>query len=516
MHRNGEQCGLDSFAAAFEALGTKGVLMNDDTRLRSAINLDELERQLREAAASRGAPQGPAAPVDDPLAELARLVGRAEMQVDERSSRSDRGFDEVPGSARPDEGFRDEFQAGAPDPAAQTGRIPPLEAPSSYAYPQERVRAMSPRGTAGGPEVQAGTDPFFEPERRGDPDFNDDFPEEPRRKSRGAGLFLFAAVSIVAAGGVGVLAWLKRDPVPVGSASAPLVKAETAPAKVPAPNPGGMEIPAQNTQIYNRSAPDDTKTARVVPSEEQPVDIAAAQRLAGNQASVQAGAPAAAMSGNRPGASLGMGEPKKVRSVTVRPDGTIVEEASRTVGQEAARVLPGNASGPTSSPPPRPQPVTGSSAPTPAGVPTAPPVQAPYPSSPVTAALPPPRPTQTPVVSEAPRTAPTAPASAPSVQSTASVPPSASAAASTGDTGTGDFAVQFGAPGSEAEARDTINRLQQRFGSVLGGYQLSARRAEVNNREIFRIRAGGLSREEANGLCERLKAAGGQCFVARN
>lgn len=491
--------------------------MNDDTRLRSAINLDELERQLREAASSRGTPQRPAATVDDPLAELARLVGRGEPQQQTPAGRSG-----------PDEGHprdpSDRYtEAGAGVPPAVLGpqfrqegeRSQSVQASAAYAYPQEPRHAEPATGTAAGPEVYPGTDPYFEAEGRGDSGLYEEPVEEPRTKPRRAGLYIFAALAVVAAGGVGAMAWLKRDTVKVASGTAPLIKAETAPAKIPAPNPGGMEVPAQNTQIYNRSAPDDTKTAKVVPSEEQPVDIAAAQRLAGNP---PAGQPPA--TANRPAASLGMGEPKKVRSVTVRPDGTIVEDAARSPGQESARVLPGNAAAPAAAipqaAPQQPRPQTAPVMPPVAPPPVAPPVAtpAPAPAGPSVAALPPPRPTAA-APAEPARPAPPppqvsvpAPAPAPQAQAQASAPQA--------DAGSGDFAVQLAAPGSEAEARDAIARFQQRFGAVLGGYPLSARRAEVNNREIYRVRVGGLSREEAVGLCEKLKAAGGQCFVARN
>ncbi len=460
--------------------------MNDEMRLRSAINLDELERQLREAATNRGASRG-APTVDDPLAELARLVGHTEPARDQPPGYSYSGFGTAAAPPR----------AAEPQPAPQT-------APYGYAYPQDHAPAAS--GTTGyaapasegargrddanaypGTEPYSVADPYFVDEGALDPVDGGEF--VPQAKPRRTGVYILAAMAVVAAGGVGVAAWMKRDDAPTVRGPAPVIAADPTPTKVPPPNPGGMQVPNQNTQIYNRTAPDDTKTAKVVPSEEQPVDVAAAQRLAGNQ-------PPAAPSPNNPGAALGMGEAKKVRSVTVRPDGTIVEDGAPPPRLPAIAATPVPAT-----PAARPAPALPSQAaapPAPAAPPVRPPVAAPAPApAPVVSA-------PAPVVAATPAPAPVR-APAPPV----APPPS-------GDAGGGDFAVQLGAPGSEAEAREAVSRLQQRFGGVIGGRPLSVRPADVNGRTIFRVRVTGLSREDANGLCERLKAAGGQCFVARN
>ena len=129
--------------------------MNDDTRLRSAINLDELERQLREAASSRGTPQRPAATVDDPLAELARLVGRGVPQVQVPQARPAAGPDfefRQDLSERPAApGGAPEAGAAVPHPGQESPRTQPMQAPANYAYPQEPFRAEPARGTAAGP-----------------------------------------------------------------------------------------------------------------------------------------------------------------------------------------------------------------------------------------------------------------------------------------------------------------------------------------------------------------------------
>ena len=83
-------------------------------------------------------------------------------------------------------------------------------------------------------------------------------------------------------------------------------------------------------------------------------------------------------------------------------------------------------------------------------------------------------------------------------------------------TPTGDYGVQFSAPGTEAEARNAIVALKRSYASILDGMTVTSQKAENNGRSFFRVRAVGLSREEAISVCEKIKATGGQCFVARN
>ena len=76
--------------------------------------------------------------------------------------------------------------------------------------------------------------------------------------------------------------------------------------------------------------------------------------------------------------------------------------------------------------------------------------------------------------------------------------------------------MQFSAPATEGEARNAITALKRSYATILDGMTLAAQKAENNGRTIFRVRAVGLSREEAISVCEKIKASGGQCFVARN
>jgi cell division protein FtsN len=76
--------------------------------------------------------------------------------------------------------------------------------------------------------------------------------------------------------------------------------------------------------------------------------------------------------------------------------------------------------------------------------------------------------------------------------------------------------VQLRAAPSESEARASANELRQRHAGALDGNTPSVRQATVDGRTVYRVRVGGLSREAATSMCNRIKADGGSCFVASN
>ncbi len=78
------------------------------------------------------------------------------------------------------------------------------------------------------------------------------------------------------------------------------------------------------------------------------------------------------------------------------------------------------------------------------------------------------------------------------------------------------FTVQLGYRSTEREARSLFDQIQQRFPSDLSGFSPLVLEAEINGKTGYRVRVGPMSREEATSLCSRLKASGGQCFVASN
>lgn len=136
--------------------------------------------------------------------------------------------------------------------------------------------------------------------------------------------------------------------------------------------------------------------------------------------------------------------------------------------------------------------------------PAAPPAQASAP--PVTAAAPPPAP---------PRPAASAPPPpAPSQVAAASVPPPPPTPAPT-PTQAGRIQVQLAAVPSEQAATAEWNRLRRRMPELLGNQNLVVSRGEREGQPFWRVRTGAFEdNASARAFCERVKAAGGSCFVA--
>ena len=355
---------------------------------------------------------------------------------------------------------------------------------------------------------------------------DDDMPDlEPRRSRKG----LWTAAALIAVGVIGVGAAMTfRGKTVSGDGSPLVISADRGPTKVEPANPGGAEIPNQNKQIYERAGGDKPAAqTKVVSSEEQPVDVQQAARslparvvlpgpgTAGSNSGTDAGnplaqAPVAPDRTTTPGeqaltavpAVPGLGEPRRVRTVSIRPDGTPAPAGS------VAPLVTGSA------------PRTAATAPATTGPATAP--QGAAASGPTTAANPPRRPAATPDVAKVQeRVATPAPATTPSTPTRVAVaapaPTPSAPVTSTIRSGSGDFAVQLGAPGSEAEARATYAALQRKYPDQLNGQAPIVRKTDLaGGKTVYRLRVGPYSRDDATTMCTALQAAGGQCFIAKN
>ncbi|WP_406858363.1 SPOR domain-containing protein [Alsobacter sp. KACC 23698] len=545
--------------------------MNELNRQRPVIDLDELERQLREAAGHRDsarpssahygqghAPRGAGQQNDDPLAELARIVGQDDPFRALWSDRDGGARDSHPARVEPSMSLRrpaaepaQEQRPSAPAPTAQSfedqlsayetdvaphGALPyQLRQPAAHsaqerdwdaAPTQAAAYGQAPRPTHAAYDdryAQAEAEPVYEPEGQLPP-HDEDFAEPPRRRR---GLMAVGAImSVAVAGAVGVYAYKGMGPGAVKLAGAPpLIKAEAGPSKVQPQNPGGVEVPNQDRQVYNKSqAPEDLKSVKVSGRAEQPLDVEQITRRdlpmeppapsASASTSTGAVAPLKAQSAN---AGLpALGEPRRVKTVSVRPDGTIIEgEAGPTRVASLASVPPvgvpapavastSTPSGATPAPMPMPRPKLTSLAPMTTGSAPAKPARPVVEAETTTATTAP-----APVAAPAPKPAPAARQQVASAPATTAAPQAEAASG-------GGFAVQLAAPQSETEARDVIAKLQKRFSGELAGLNPGVRKADVNGKTIYRVRVSGMSRDEATALCTKLQGAGGQCFVAKN
>ena len=498
--------------------------MSEARNQRFEIDIDEIEKQLRRSV------QTAALAKADPLAELARIVGQ-------------------------DDPFRDIFakDGAAPAPAPAASNVHVLgrtAAPKPAAHRIEPVMDEADRvfHDAPAPEPQplitredAPFDPVSAAYGSHDAALANDTDMQPLRprRSRGRLAAVMAALLVTAGAVAGGLYWRKGGTIGGTAGAPPVVVADRSPLKVAPENPGGVEVPNQNRQIYERGA-GDTAQSRVVDGREQPIDVREAARsfppatpsmppVSGRQpvassdpmAGPRAGAPvdpAPQAAAPRSAVASALGEPRRVRTVAVKPDGTTYTPTgtSASVSDATPSLLPGN-----TLPPPVPVstvPVSGRAGMQQAAIAPAPAASqsvADAPAQPAVTVLPPARPKlDRKPAAAADDAQPTRTASVSTRPDPTSAATEAAAAPVAGTRKT--FSVQIAVRPSEDEARQAYTQLQEKFSSDLDGKSARVMKAEVNGKTVHRVRVGPMSKDDADGLCSRLKASGGSCFVAGN
>ncbi|MDB5505934.1 MAG: hypothetical protein JWR75_572 [Devosia sp.] len=138
---------------------------------------------------------------------------------------------------------------------------------------------------------------------------------------------------------------------------------------------------------------------------------------------------------------------------------------------------------------------------------------APPAASPVTAIVDTPPVTLASLAAEVP--AATEPVSVPLVDLVAEVPADEIAVATPAPAGTTAAAwVQVASQTSQAEAQASLSVLQQRYGNVFGNAQLEIQRADLGAKGVYyRVRLPANSTVEATQICAQIKGAGGDCAV---
>jgi hypothetical protein len=357
-----------------------------------------------------------------------------------------------------------------------------------------------------------------------DPEYDDDaylpahgdefYDEAPRRRLRGWMLVGVAAAAAIIVGTSGLFAYRAL----FGTNDVAM------PAKVISPVAGPTKmVPGSAAQsdkrIQDRVGGEPPRTAeRIVPREENPIDQSRIPQ--GNSAdrnpagTVTAATPqfsaAPGQQSSPPQAAPNVApanvstEPRRVRTVTVRADGSVVSDQNRgpATAANTSRTAPAAPAQPSGNPLALQGQAAASPPPRPAGTASAAPLQGSNPWSTISsgqvsvpntqAALPP---QQAPVQS--------APPPAVVVQT----PPPA-----------GSYVVQVAAQKSEGEAQASWQSLQQRYASVLGSQQATIRRVDLGERGVFyRAQVGPFTtRAQASEVCQSLKAAGGECVIQRN
>ncbi len=430
----------------------------------------------------------------DPTALSDRFFSRAEGfgDDDEPPARSGRER-EAPAASNvfQFDPYRDGARQGEPDDPYAWGE-------QGYDDEREALTSVLPQAAAYEDyddeveiDVDDGPDADFlddEPERLADPVA----PRQSNRKLMVAGVLMTAVVT----GGGAAFLYKGYQDGSLANLEAPTLLADSGPVKGQPSDPGGRTFPDGNKQIYDRlsggpaqPATQPRETARaesasipgiVTTGVEAPADTLD-ERIA--QALRRSGSPA----GDTAGATTGDADaPRTVRTLTVRPDGSVVpvvetprepspEQTLTTAGiiattggaQEAAR---------------RDAPAAEQTASTQ-------PAAAPRPERAA------PRPQETRVVSAEPVSAPT------TQPRTASTEP---------------YFVQLAARRDQTSALAAFADLQQKYPGILSGLAPTIKKADLGDKGVwYRLWVGPMpSRNNAQDVCGKLKTAGlNNCFV---
>ena len=432
--------------------------MRENTVRGPAIDLGEFERRLR------GPERRPADSVDakaDPLSELARLMqGEEAVEADPYS----RILADSRAARAPTPELRPSYEP-QPDPRqyVEAPRVDPAYPQQGYA-PQQAGYADQPEPTYQGAEGSWGDDSQYL-DYGAEDDGRYDEPRGFRRFLKPwhvvAGISAIAVVSI---------AWgfLHRSGAD-GNRDIATITAPEGPVKVKPSAEADAGAPPTGAAVLDRKDPPAVK--QIVTSTEQAVDPTVAPKT------LKLGA--GRVDAPHEPAPLGA-QPRKVKTVTVRPDGSRVDDAPLPPAVAKAANPPAAAPDPMQAKGGTPQA-------------TAKPATTPKATKPKTPAR----------VASAEE--PAAAAAAPSDDAAVAAP-----------IAKGGYAVQFGAATSEAEAKALVKTVSAKYGSQLGGAKPGFKSATVGDKTVFRVRVGGLSKDSATAICGKVKAGGGNCFVAAN
>ncbi|RIA55662.1 SPOR domain-containing protein [Dichotomicrobium thermohalophilum] len=364
-------------------------------------------------------------------------------------------------------------------------------------------------------------DPHLHAEEDLDADFLDDEPEvyeeEPvqQPKSRRKLMVAGVLVAAVATGGAAAFLYKSYQDGSIGSGDAPTLLAEDGPVKSKPSDPGGKEFPDGNKQIYDRLTGDSPEPAQdaqasggeestgttsipgiVTTGAEAPADtlderIAAALRKSGKAANdTQAAAPADPNS------------PRPVRTLTVRPDGSVVPaQGAQGASANTAENLPDDSETVTTA---------GIVATTGSGSSAEP---APEQREEASASEP-----QTESASQAPDPAPRPERAEPRPEETqvASAEPATTSSTQPSTTAANPYFIQLAARRDQTSALAAFADLQQKYPNILDGLAPTIKRADLGDKGIwYRLWVGPMdSRGNAQDVCDKLKQAGlGGCFV---
>jgi hypothetical protein len=408
------------------------------------------------------------------------------------------------------------------DPFAEAGLFPQTQLPNEDEFQSDEF-GLAPD------YAEDDEDPF--------PPLGEDTPAAAGARARPPrGLIIVAAVVAVAlVGGLAVAMFRSGQ----NTAGAPAtILADGAPTKITpdtTASPASSDADAQNKLIYDRvnSAEANNNTTLLTPDNGPIKDTSQSDannpisrvilpggpgydQPAGGNAAAPASQPAPAADGED---ALG---PRKVRTVVVRPDGTILSSTASDASAADGGAAPAPATTADAAPAPAaPAPVTDDMAAISGTDGNALSITT-DPDAASAPAIPPPAPAPAVKAADAPAPAPvkkpTQVAQAPAPATDANGPLDLTSGGNNAQPATaadGVF-VQVSSQRTEDAARATYKDLQTRYPSILGKYGVDLQQADVPSRGTFyRVRVGPFSATDAQRLCDDLRSAGGDCVLAR-
>ncbi|MGH6804946.1 MAG: SPOR domain-containing protein [Methyloceanibacter sp.] len=419
------------------------------------------------------------------------------------------GQDSMGGYGHPegqaDQGFETFPDETAHDYGSQGGQVPQSD-PRRQLQAFDALYDQPPQISLGSnDQMRHAAQDFYEGERI-DADFLDEGQALPapgaRAKTgmtiRGRSAFMVgsALLGAIALGGALAFAY-KQSGGGLGNEQPPLVQADNRPVKELPDQPGGKEFPHKNKLIYDRlQNGDEPESERLVPRQENvavpalppsaetagvPPPVATTDLATPPTTQAVGGAEPIAVAADD--ASMPDGGPRKVKTMVVRPDGSVMTPPEPAAPAEAA------------------------------AAPAAPEALAAAAAAPAAAATPPAAAAAPQAAEAAPQEvaslqappAPTAkpkPAAKPAAQQTAAATPAAAAPSK--------YVVQVGSKKNQTDALASFADMQQKYPSLLANYRPIVQKADLGAKGTwYRLRIGPIAdKTAANKLCGQLKSQG--------
>ncbi|MFK0165352.1 SPOR domain-containing protein [Rhizobium sp. NPDC090279] len=343
-----------------------------------------------------------------------------------------------------------------------------------------------------------------------------------------------AVIVVLGVGAYGAYSWVRHGaPISSFSGEPRVIAADSDPVKVAPENPGGTVVPNQDKAVYDRVAGDSTaapKQKELVSSNEQPVDVVQKTLIPESISPDDGGGDQATSTPvgetedprllpNQNGGNTNVAtnsddqvpsvSPRKVRTMIVKPDGSLVPRDEPVADTTTAVAKPANNQ--VASTNPRPSPANSQTAAQPDNGDAAS-----AESTPIRVVKTNPIPTARPEPAAKANTAAPAQEAQPKAQpkQVASASPAPAPAATSAASGA--YGVQIASLPTEADAQKSQANLKVKFAGIIGNHPLEIRKADIAGKgTYYRVRVVAGSKDEAAAICTRYRAAGGTCLISK-